>query len=331
MSRAYDGAPLARRRSMSRIAFATSFLLTAALATPARADADEGCGEAEPSEDALAALADAQDREDTKTDDAGVQYRVAVHLHVVRRAPQGEGDMPVAQARAITVDALNTAFAAQHIPIAFELAGIDYLTADANTYNLARNSSEEKALYGALEVGGRRNLNIYIVGPRSDTTVTGWAEILGDHVMLRYYPARGGFSNPMTVVHEVGHWFGLLHTFQFGCGTKLAHGDLIRDTPTQKSAHHSCAVTTDTCPDDEGADPVTNIMGYGGGCRDTFSPGQIKRMKFLFRTSRGGKGDDLATDDEPAAEPATGGCSTGRGGGIALGLAALALLRRRRR
>lgn len=311
---------------------------------PARALADE-CGETELSQEALDAIGHAQDAEDDgKADDAGVQYHVPVHLHVVRKAPQGEGDMPVAHAREITIDVLNREFAAQHIPFTFDLASIDYLTRDDATYHLVQNSAEEKAMYDDANIGGRRDLNIYIVGSRSDTGVTGWAEFLvnpkllrGDHAVLRYYPAKKGFSDPLVPVHEVGHWLGLLHTFQFGCGT-FSHGDLIRDTPTQKDGHASCSATTDTCPDDEGMDPVDNIMGYSYRCRGTFSPGQIKRMKFLWRTARGGKGDDLVTPDDTVPTEDTAGCSAGGssgGGGAGLGLALVALLRsvnpRRRR
>jgi hypothetical protein len=314
---------------MLRAAAVLALVLSAAAA---RAD-DGSCGDSELSDEALDAIAHAQDHEDAKTDEAPVQYKVPVYLHVVRRAPQGEGDMPVAHARAITIDVLNKAFAAQAIPFTFELAKIDYLTTGAETYNLVQNSGEEKALFDAMNVGGRRNLNIYIVGQRADTTVTGWAEFLfnpkllrTDHVVLRYYPQTGGFSDPTTVVHEVGHWLGLLHTFQFGCGT-TAHGDLIRDTPTQMSGHHSCAVTTDTCPDDAGTDPVDNIMGYGNGCRGVFSPAQITRMKFLYRTARGGKGDDI-TPPEIESEPASSGCHAGCEVGLLVGLSLL-LLRRR--
>lgn len=298
---------------------------------------EDPCGPTELSPEAQAAIEHASEVEDAKADeDASVVYHVPVYIHVVRKAPQGEGDMPVARARAITLDVLNAEFAAQDIPFRFDLAKIDYITTDDATYHLVQNSAEEKALWDLAQVTGRRNLNIYIVGPRTDTTVTGWAEFLvnpklrrGDHVVMRYFPQKGGFSDPRVPVHEVGHWMGLLHTFQFGCG-QLAHGDLIRDTPTQASGHFQCAAHTDTCPGDPGEDPIDNIMGYSQGCRGTFSPGQIRRMKFLYRTVRGGKGDDLPADDEPAPVD-DGGCSAGNGSLGALWLVAGALVLARRR
>jgi len=307
------------------------------LLVSSNAHADELCGESELGDEALAALAEAQDHEDAKTDDAGVLYHVPVFIHVVRKAPQGEGDMPVAHAKAITLDVLNRTFAEQHIPFQFDLAKIDYLNADDATYHLVQSSAEERQLYDDVNVTGRRNLNLYIVGPRADTSVTGWAEFLvnpallrGDHVVLRYYPAKGGFSDPLVPVHEVGHWLGLLHTFQYGCGT-LVHSDLIRDTPTQSAAVYACTAHSDSCPDEAGEDPVDNIMGYAHACRGTFSPGQIKRMRFLYRYARGGKGDDEPVlDDTEAAEQSSAGCQAGRTPSSALWLlAVLALLRRR--
>jgi hypothetical protein len=299
-----------------------ALLLVAALSTfstiaHAQEAEDEGCGTQELSAEAMAAIEGAAEKEnDDKADDATI-YKVPVFIHVIRRAPQGEGDMPVSHARAITIDVLNERFAAQDIPITFELQKIDYLNVDAATYHLEQNSAAEQKLWDDLQVRGRKNLNIYIVGPNASSNATGWAEFLvnpalrrGDHVVLRYYPDRGGFSDPLVPVHEAGHWLGLLHTFHFGCGGILK-GDLIGDTPQQKQTF-SCAANTDTCPGDSGVDALANIMGYSNACRAEFSPGQIKRMTFLYRTLRGGKTDETFDPNEigPTDDMESGGCST---------------------
>ncbi len=305
-------------------ALATTLLTAAALLckpSMARAD-DDSCANAEPSQALLDAIGKAQDAEDNfKGDDPleGAGAEVQVYLHIVRRAPQGEGDMPVAHARAITIDVMNHKFAEQGTPFKFNLAKIDYYNADDATYHLAQYSQQEKDLWDKLQVRGRRNLNIYIVGSNNINRVTGWAEFMvspglglkrGDHMVLRYNPTKQGFSDPLVPVHEAGHWLGLLHTFQFGCGS-LAHGDLIRDTPSQKAAVYTCGAS-DTCPDEAGTDPLDNLMGYAHACQARFTDGQIRRMKFLWKTARGGKTDDFVNEggaNETA--PTDGGCAAG--------------------
>jgi hypothetical protein len=318
--------------------------LTIATAQVASAN-DESCANSEPSQAMLDAIGKAQDAEDNfKGDDPleGAGAEVSVYLHVIRRAPQGEGDIPVARAREITIDAMNRAYAEQGTPFRFKLAKIDYTNADDATYHLAQYSDQEKKLWDDLQVRGRRNLNIYIVGPSEVNHVTGWAEFMispglglkrGDHVVLRYYPTRGGFSDPLVPVHETGHWLGLLHTFQFGCGS-VAHGDLIRDTPTQKAAVYTCGAVSDTCPEESGNDPLDNFMGYAHGCQSRFTDGQKRRMKFLWKTARGGKtDDDVAVDDEvPPTEQ--GGCNSGShndGATVLILITGVVMLTKRRR
>jgi hypothetical protein len=63
-----------------------------------------------------------------------------------------------------------------------------------------------------------------------------------------------------VAIHEVGHWFGLLHTFH----GKPCEGinDQVGDTAAQNGGSGGCPVGRDSCPGSEGLDPVGNFMDY---------------------------------------------------------------------
>jgi len=102
-----------------------------------------------------------------------------------------------------------------------------------------------------------------------------------------------GSKNPLynlggTVVHEVGHWLSLIHTFEGGCEDK----DGIHDTPPQAAATFGCPAPKNSCPGKPGVDSVSNFMNYADdACKTDWTPGQIVQMRnawFKFRANRRG-------------------------------------------
>ena len=80
---------------------------------------------------------------------------------------------------------------------------------------------------------------------------------------------NSGISNGgRTITHEVGHCFGLLHTFQYGCGSSNSdcsnQGDGCCDTPPVDQAHWSCAASQNSC------DQIPNVDAYGFDAFDQF-------------------------------------------------------------
>lgn len=59
---------------------------------------------------------------------------------------------------------------------------------------------------------------------------------------------------------EVGHWFGLLHTFNGRPCDSV--NDYVADTPAQSGASVGCPVARNSCPDLAGDDPIHNFMDY---------------------------------------------------------------------
>src|ERR1700687_1479885 len=82
----------------------------------------------------------------------------------------------------------------------------------------------------------------------------------------------------MTAVHEIGHWCGLLHTFEGGC---LEPGDEISDTAYEEVSAQGCPLRQrSSCQGETRFIPVENYMDYSDdSCMKQFTPLQVQRMK----------------------------------------------------
>lgn len=100
------------------------------------------------------------------------------------------------------------------------------------------------------------------------------------------------YTSGKSLVHEVGHWLGLYHTFQGGCHpsskSDTAFGDFISDTPPadQIFGRNDCTFR-DSCPGILGPDPIHNFMDYStDDCRTSFTPQQNARMRGMWAAYR---------------------------------------------
>ncbi len=113
-----------------------------------------------------------------------------------------------------------------------------------------------------------------------------------DRVVILYTafgdPAIGGapYNRGRTCTHEVGHYLGLYHTFQSGCGNASCYttGDRICDTAAEQTARFGCPTTATSCGS---ADPVRNYMDYTDDtCMTNFTAEQAARMRCTLANYR---------------------------------------------
>ena len=89
------------------------------------------------------------------------------------------------------------------------------------------------------------------------------------------------YNQGNTLVHEIGHYLGLYHTFRGdSCN---GSGDEVADTPTQSTPSTGCKLkkskNKDSCSEDDEPDAWWNFMDYtDDSCMQCFSPGQAARV-----------------------------------------------------
>ena len=223
---------------------------------------------------------------------AGV-VSIPIYFHVITDGANGQVSDTTINNQIV---ALNKSYSGQlggvRTGFRFRVAGVDH-TNNAAWYAVNPGDPAERQMKRALHTGGPDVLNVYTA---SGGDFLGWATFPSsyaskpwyDGIVIDYRSMPGGpygthFSLGLTLTHESGHWLGLYHTFQGGCSPT---GDLVDDTPAEKTPTSGCPTGKDTC-NKPGKDPVHNFMDYSyDSCYTQFTAGQRARMQHQWNYFR---------------------------------------------
>jgi hypothetical protein len=235
--------------------------------------------------------------------------RVPVMIHVIHGRRHGERRISKRGARRMFAT-LRAGYAGAQDPtmaptgVTFVLRKITKNT-NESWFHAAPFSRADRQMKRRLHRGKANMLNIYVNRPMSrgqlllGFSIFPWqrrANPTLDGVTISDVGLPGGravgYNLGDTVIHETGHWLGLLHTFEGGCADP---GDGVADTPAEAVPSFRCddvnTCDTPVFPDPANPagppidlpDPIHNFMNYSyDACMYQFTPGQNARMIALF-------------------------------------------------
>ena len=188
-------------------------------------------------------------------------YRIPCVVHVLTNGSQGnlsidcvESGIRILDEDFLALPGTNGA-PGTDVQIEFFLAEVDPDGNPTNGITYSNNSTwfnDGGSYWNSLAWDPSRYMNIYtntaggnlgyvpgfpqqgIAGDQSDRVVVLWSS-WGD------CSTQAPYDLGRTLTHEVGHYLGLLHTFQGGCGSACAtSGDLVCDTNAESQPNFGC-------------------------------------------------------------------------------------------
>lgn len=264
----------------------------------------------------VARAADAASSDAARTTAAPPVYRVKVQIHIIHGRHRGESQLKRAGARTKVFRILQDGYDGAESPdsqpmgIVFDLKRIT-VAKNESWYHARQGSRADRQMKKRLHRGTAQTLNIYVNKARAQAGFAGlllgystfpWnysanKKLDGVTVSVLSLPirhSRTGYNLGDTVVHETGHWLGLLHTFEGGCS---GPNDSVADTPAEidSRGNQFCADLKNLCDPSEVTvgglfDPAYNFMEYTmDACMRMFTAGQRQRVDGMYLRFRLGR------------------------------------------
>lgn len=242
-------------------------------------------------------------------DPSVARYRIPVVVHVIRQSNGTTGNISAAMVQS-QIDILNEDFLAitgslgqngTNIEIEFVLASEDPQGNPTTGITYSSNTTwfnDSGSYWNSLAWDPDRYLNIYTNSASGALGYVPWLPHTGspgslsDRVVVlwssfgRNAPIGHPYNLGRTATHEVGHYLGLYHTFDGGCGTTSCYttGDRICDTNSNSQPQFGCPANSRTC---NTPDPILNYMNYTDDpCMAEFTPEQARRMRCTLENWR---------------------------------------------
>ncbi|MDX2072507.1 MAG: M43 family zinc metalloprotease [Haliscomenobacter sp.] len=250
-------------------------------------------------------------------------FTIPVVVHIIHQ--NGSENISDAQIQS-AIQHLNDAFAHQgyygaagqgtNIPIQFCLAqrtpnnqATNGITREVSSLTTMSMETDDSALKNLNRWDPRQYVNIWVVrdinSKAHGSGVAGYAYYASAHgssfdgivCEARYF--GNSPANDVVLIHEVGHYLNLYHTFEGGCTNNNCEleGDRVCDTPPDQAKHTGClynSCNTDT-DDTRSVNPLKtdvndlteNYLDYSPfSCQHAFTPGQSARMLAALQTIR---------------------------------------------
>ena len=251
-------------------------------------------------------------------------YTLPIVIHIVHdNGPENISDAQVMQG----IEYLNQAFANEapydpstgvETPFAFCLAtrtpdGLPTTGINRIVSEQTDGSQFPQSLHDLISWNTKDYINIWVAKevctPSSGCGPAAYAYLPASHgqpfdgIVTEALYFGNNPANSAVLVHEMGHYLGLFHTFESGCQNDdcLANGDRVCDTPPDNSTDQSlpCDLTNNSCDTDANATDPNNpfttdvddftddYMDYGNlDCYSRFTQGQSDRMEFFLQNVR---------------------------------------------